>query len=307
MQHAQLTDRKEVAPFGGDATMFLTCFLHDVYAPLRAIDRRTVQLYEYTIASFGRFLGRPAELSDLEELLVARFLMARSRERAAATAAKDRSQLRALWEFAARRNLTPTWPTIPLIRVPERTPVAWMADEMIRLVEAAKQERAAYDGVPAADWWRAALLVAYDTGERCTAVLSLRWCDVGLGHVVFRAETRKGKRRDSLRDIGDEASRALQAIRCGRSGEDLVFPWPRTRSYLWKRLGIILERAGLPHSRQDKFHRIRRTTASFFEAAGGSAQHLLDHADPATTRRYLDPRIVRGKSAPGMIPPVGGG
>jgi hypothetical protein len=86
---------------------------------------------------------------------------------------------------------------------------------------------------------------------------------------------------------------------------DLVFPWPRCRSYLWRRLEIILERAGLPAGRKDKFHRIRKTTASYYQAAGGSAQWLLDHADPATTRKYLDPRIVRGQSAPDIIPPIG--
>lgn len=284
--------------------MTLIDFLLDVYAPLRAIDDRTISLYRYTIKAFGEFLGRPATLADLEELRVARFLAQRVRDRAAATAAKDRSQLRALWEFAARRKLVDAWPTIPLIRVPERVPEAWLTGEMSLIIRSAMQETAEYDAIPASLWWRALVLLAYDTGERCTALLSIRWRGFRGSHVLYEAETRKGKRRDVLRDISVETADAMLAIRGDRGLDDLIFPWPRCRSYLWKRLEIILKRAGLPHGRKDKFHRIRKTTASFFEAAGGSAQRLLDHADPATTRKYLDPRIVKGVSAPAVLPRV---
>jgi integrase len=284
--------------------MLLTEFLADIYAPLRAIDDRTILLYRLTIRPFSDFLGRPATLADFEELTVARFLAARVRERAPGTAAKDRSQLRAMWEFAARRKLVDTWPTIPLIKVPERVPEAWLTEEMARLLLSASHEKAVYDGIPAALWWRALLLMAYDTGERATAMLSIRWRSFRGSHVLYEAESRKGKRRDISRDISVETADAMLAIRGGRGLEDLIFPWPRQKSYLWRRLEIILQRAGLPSGRKDKFHRIRRTTASYYEAAGGSAQQLLDHADPATTRKYLDPRIVKGVSAPSVMPRI---
>lgn len=279
--------------------MNLEQFVEDVYAPLKGIDDRTVALYKFTIKPFSAFLGRQALLTDLEELQVARFLQKRVRERAPATAAKDRAQLRAIWEFAARRKLVDTWPSMPRITVPERVPEAWVTEEMSRMLESAAKETANYDGIPASLWWRALLLVAYDTGERATAVVSLRWADVRGSAVVFRAEDRKGKRRDILREIGPETVAALEAIRGDR---ELVFPFPRAKTYLWDRLGIILKRAGLPHGRRDKFHKIRRTTASYYEAAGGSAQRLLDHSSPAVTRRYLDPRIVKGLAAPDVIP-----
>lgn len=282
--------------------MTLNHFLTDIYAPLRGIDPRTVELYTYTIKPFAEFLGRQPLLSDLEELKVAQFLAKRVRDRAPATAAKDRAQLRALWEFAARRKLVDTWPSVPRVRVPERVPEAWLVDEMERLLASADRETSNYEGIPSNLWWRACLLLAYDTGERATAVVSLRWADVRGGAVIYRAESRKGKRRDIIREISPETAEALLAIKGDRGPDDLVFPWPRGRSYLWKRLGIILERAGLPHGRKDKFHRIRKTTASYFEAAGGNAQRLLDHSDPATTRKYLDPRIVGGLAAPDVIP-----
>lgn len=285
--------------------MTLQQFLDDIYAPLKGVSERTKIVYTMTIRPFGEFLGREATLADLEEIVVARFLAHRVRTRAAATAAKDRSQLRALWEFAARRKMVDTWPAIPLIRIPRRVPECWLTDEFQRLLVAAGDEKTTLDGIPGGLWWRALLLLAYDTGERCTALINIRWRNVKGNAVLFIAEDRKGRRADVYRDISETTTAALAAIRGHRGPEDAVFPWPRCHSYLWKRLEIILKRAGLPASRKDKFHKIRKTTASYYEAAGGSAQWLLDHADPATTRAYLDPRVVKGKSAPDVIPKVG--
>lgn len=285
--------------------MTLRELLDDLYAPLKGISDRTVSLYRYSIDAFGEHLGHEPTLDDLDELPVARFLAARMKQRSVATVAKDRSQIRALWEFAARRRLTTVWPTIRLIHVPERVPEAWFTDEFNRLLEAASREATAYDGIPAAAWWRALLLVCYDTAERCGSVMALRWSGVRGKAIVFAAEDRKGRRRDILREVSEETQAALDAIRGSRKPDDLVFPWPRTRTYLWTRMEIILKRAGLPAGRRDKFHRIRRTTASYYQAAGHSAQSLLDHADPATTRKYLDPRICRPPSAPDVIPRVG--
>lgn len=285
-----------------DEPMTLKALLHELYVPLRGICDRTRELYDFTLDAFASALGREPTILDLEELAVARFLAHRVRVKAPATAAKDRAQIRALWEFASRRKICSTWPTIPAIRVPERVPEAWLTDEMERLLESASRERTTLEGIPAALWWRALLLLAYDTGERVSSLMALRWSNVRGCSVIFRAEDRKGRRRDILREISVETADALLAIKGDR---EEVFPWPYQRSYIWRRLEIILKRAGLPAGRRDKFHRIRRTTASYYEAAGGSAQRLLDHSDPATTRKYLDPRIVKGRSAPDVIPPIG--
>lgn len=283
--------------------MTLHELLDDLYVPLRGISARTQTLYRYTLEAWGRQLGREPLLTDLDEIAVARFLASRGRERSPATTAKDRAQIVALWSFAAKRGLVSTWPEVRRITVPERVPEAWTADEFRRLLASASLESTAVAGIPGGLWWRAFLLVCYDTAERVTAVRGLRWADVGEADVIFRAEVRKGGRRDICRPVGGSTRSALSAIREPR--RELVFPWPYTPAYLWGRMGIILRRAGLPADRRSKFHRIRRTTASFYAAAGHSATALLDHSSPAVTRRYLDPRIVRGVAAPDVLPAVG--
>jgi len=281
--------------------MLVADLLRDLYAPLRGVSDRTVALYDYTIRSWGQFLGRPPEISDFEELSVARFLAYRLRERSVATSAKDRTQIRALWEFAARRGLVSVWPQIRPIRVPERIPVCWLTDEMTRLLEAARGRQGHIAGVPASRFWVAALLTCYEVGERVGALLALEWRDVSPAGVVFRAETRKGRRRDLYRQISEDCHAALEAIRMPRR---LVFEWDRCPTNLYRHLGKICEAAGLPNDRSSKFHRIRKTTASYAAAAGLDAQRLLDHSSPVTTRAYLDPRVVQTPSAPAVLPRI---
>lgn len=157
-------------------------------------------------------------------------------------------------------------------------------------------------GVPAGLWWRAALLTAYCTGERIGGILSLTWTDVTAEGVVFRAEGRKGRTRDIYRPLSAECMAAIEAIRTDRV---LVFDWDRCPTRLWGSLGSICRAAGLPDDRGSKFHRLRKTHASYAAAAGLDPQRLLDHASPLTTRKYLDPRVVEGQNAPDVLPKVG--
>jgi integrase len=286
-------------------TLTLREFLRDYYAPLKGITDRTCELYELTIRPFSQFIGHDATLDDLDELAIARFLSHRLKTRAAATAAKDRAQLRAMWELAARKGFVKTWPMVKRIVVPERIPEAWLTDEMTRLFRAIESEKGWITGIKASLWWRAIVMLGYQTGERCGGLLALRWRDASEAGVVFRAEGRKGRRRDTYREIDRECYEALAAIRGDRGPNDTVFPWDKAYTYIWDKLGGILQRAGLPKDRRCKFHKIRRTTASYYEAAGGSAQQLLDHSSPKVTKAYLDPRIVKSLRACDAIPKVG--
>lgn len=282
--------------------MTLSEVLDNLYAPLTGISARTQKLYGMTLRSWSEFLGCPPTLEHLEELAVAQFLSHRLRQRAAATAAKDRAQIRALWEFCARRKLVSSWPQIRRIRVPERVPRCWLTEELQALLEAASDREGHVAGVPASLWWRSAILACYSTGCRIGELLEVRWEDVSPAGIVFRAESRKGQTRDILRPISPECREAIEATRTDRL---LVWDWDRCASNLWRHMGLICRAAGLPDDRMSKFHRIRRTTASYAAAAGIDAQRLLDHSSPAVTRRYLDPRVVKPPAAPDVLPKVG--
>jgi site-specific recombinase XerD len=287
-------------------TLLLADVLRDYYAPVKGISDRTMKLYGFTLKSFGQHLGHEPTTADLDQYVVARFLAWRLREREPATAAKDRAQLRALWSFSFSEGLPGVvrGPQVRRVVVPERVPEAWLEDQMRTLIQAASAESGSICGVKASDWWRSLLLCCFDTAERISATRSLTFGDVRGTLVIFRADERKGRRRDIARTISADTALAIDKIAEPR--RQLVWPCDVRAPAMYHRFDRILKRAGLPTDRWSKFHRIRKTTASYYEAAGGNAQSLLDHSSPAVTRRYLDPRIVMPEigDAPSRLPRV---
>jgi integrase len=296
---------KEDPVFLEDPVMRLSDFFETIYSPLRLLNRspRTKTLFRYSIRLFGQTLGRPAELSDLSDLTVARHLERLIEERRApAGVNKERRQLVALWNLAARKRLVDEFPSISTVREPERLPEAWSMEELWRLRIACNMEPGTIAGVPAGRWWSALHLVLYSTGERVSAVLDTRWSDVSGASVVFPAESRKGKRKPLLATLSPEAVEALERIRLPE--RELVFPWTMSKTYLYARYRKILLRAELDDSRRSKFHRLRRSHATHLKAAGGDPTMSLGHSSAATTVRYLDPRFLPSRVSD-LLPPIG--
>jgi integrase len=287
------------------ASTSLADFFHTVYQPMRLGGRseRTIALYLTTLRAFGRFLGRQPLLSDLNDLAVAQYLASgRKRKLSPHTVDKERDQLCALWRFACDRNMVKDRPNVQKEIVPKRLPQAWLDHELRALFKAIDELPGWLEGVRACHWWRALHLVIWDSGERISAVMDLRWEHVDLkgGWLRVPAELRKGKGADKVFKLHEETVKALRTIQSPE--REALFPWPFGRTYLWQKYEPILKAAGLPTSGQFKFHRLRRSVASFFEAAGGDATELLGHSARSVTRKhYLDERIVKPKQASDLL------
>jgi len=278
--------------------MQLNAFYRDFYAVLKLRSRsvRTKQLYLSTIRGFDRWLGRSAELADLNDLTVNRYLAyLRDRELSPFTVNKERSNLLALWNYAARKGYIALWPDVPTEIEPEVIPRAWMEDEMKRIFAACDGIPGAFVGIPCPLWWKLLLSVIWDSGERISAVRGIEWRHLDLERqwLTIPAKLRKGKKSDKAFQLSSETVSILRQVK-KVSRNTLVFPWPYSETYLWKKYGLLLKSAGLDAGPRSKFHRIRRTVASYYEASGGDATELLGHSDRKVTRKhYLDPRVVQ--------------
>lgn len=274
--------------------MLLTSFFETVYKPrkLRGKSPDSIRLYRLTLNQFGLTLERPAKIADLTEDNVLAHLSRRSAV-AAATRNKELSQLLSLWRLAAQRGLLKGWPDIDREHEPERAPIAWMPDELHRLLDAASTMPGSVGQVPAKTWWPGLIRLALDTGERIGAIRQAQWSWVQGEWLLVPAETRKGKTRDRRYRLSPETTDALKAIKKINPADKNVFPWPYCASYIWDKYRKVLRRAGLPTGRKYMLHCLRKTVGSAVHAAGLDAQDVLDHADKRTTRRYLDPRFTR--------------
>jgi integrase len=280
--------------------VLLESFYETYFEPLKLRGRadNTRRLYRTTLRTFGKFLTRPPELNDLTDDTVSRFLDWFLRlPRSPFSANKERSNLLAIWRFACRKNFVDHWPDVEPDAEPERIPQAWTAAQIAQLLAACNDVKGTISGVPACLWWRTLHLVAWDTGERIGGIRDLRWSHVDRvgGWVLVPAELRKGGKADRIYRLADDTLASLAELRAVSA--KYVFPWPYSRNYLWNRYGKLLRESGLPHDRSRKFHCIRRSVASHYEAAGGNATTLLGHSGRKVTMAYLDPRIVKPESA----------
>lgn len=269
------------------------------YEPLALRSRRpnTKRLYRATLKFFDEFLARKAVTDDLNDTTVSAFASYRLNHALSKyTVNKDLFNLLAFWRWLHKKGHVSTWPDVELETPPVRVPVALSREELAAVLNAIQSEQQP----PGPQFWLALFLVIWDSGERIAAVLHLTWDRVDLrrGWIRFAAEDRKGARADMATPIAGDTIAALKAI---HRRDGVVFRWPYSATYIYRRLGKIMLRAGLPDSRLYKFHAIRKSVASHYEAAGGNATELLGHTSRKITRAYLDPRIVRKVAAVDLL------
>lgn len=272
-------------------------------AKLRTMRPNTRRNYDIQVRHLGDFLGRPATVDDLNDEVIGDCMwwLYNDGEREARTVNKFRDVMLAVWRQLHRKGQIDRYPDVPPMREPERTPVAWSRDDLRKLWEACQAEDGWIGDVPARHWWHALHAMLWDTGERVAAITRLEWIDVDLeaGYVRCRAENRKGGRKDRGYSLHPDTVECLRVIHQPEGRH--VLPWPFCETYLWTKYGNLLERAGLPSDRQHKFHAIRKSVASYFEAAGGNATELLGHSSRRVTRAYLDPKITRPQQAVDLL------
>ncbi|MCC7425022.1 MAG: tyrosine-type recombinase/integrase, partial [Planctomycetaceae bacterium] len=256
----------------------------------------TVKQYHVTLGNMEKFIGHSPRLSDLSDDLVQDFMAwFISRGRTPRGANKLRSNIHTLWSFACRNGWLSKWPDSKALKEPRRIVNAWTPEQLRQLHEALTALSGDVAGIPEDLWWVTLHAVIWDTAERIGAVRQLTWNDVSLDQrrVTFRAETRKNKTEDKQHPLHPETVAFLGRLK--EHGHRLVFPWDREDSYLWIRYKAIRRKAGLPCDRIHSFHCMRKSSASYFEAAGWNATTLLGHSSRAVTEKhYLDLSIVEG-------------
>ena len=283
------------------------------YALLRELKPITMLRYSQLWDRFEKWLGRPATVADLDDLVVARYLRWRAetpgwrgRLPSIATLRKDRTMLAAVWTYAARKKWAKEFPELPRIRQPKKLPIgrAYTLEDVEQLIRTAKKRIGRTGGLPSRWWWSTVIYAAVLTGERFTALTSIRWGQVDLERrrMLFLAATRKGGTRDIERAITPQLAAMLARFR--GAPDSLVWPWDRRSNSHWASLRVLCETAGV---RYRGFHGLRRTAASFAALKGGraAATELLDHADPNLQEVYVDPLICPSTLAEEIsLPPL---
>lgn len=273
--------------------MTLDTFLSTIYIPLRLRGRspESARLLRHAVTQFSRWLGRPATLDDLEDLVVSQWLTAMSEKKSPNSVARERSGILALWNLAQGRGLVRLRPTVAPELVPQSIPRAFTEDELARLAAAARRASGWIGPIPAEVFFPALMAVALETGERISAILQTPRSCWRRPTLTVPAAIRKGRRQERVYELSPEASGLVDAVSLHNG--PTVFWWVASDTALRKRWKTITRRAGLGDGRDVQWHALRRSTASHLAAAGLDATAYLGHSTDRITRRsYLDPRVV---------------
>lgn len=310
--------RRPRAPFDmsfteEDSPDTLKRYFAEVYEPVRLIggSQRTTESYKTVITGLSMFLGCDAALHHLTDDRLGEYKgwMAK-KGYSPATINNHLRHLLALWNHAWKKRRVDELPRdVEFVRVPKYLPEAWSCEEMGRILAAARRAEGEFLGVPAKLWWPAFLLTLYDSGLRVRAVLQLRTQDFNLetGELIARAETQK-QLADQIFRVHDDTLKAVKAT--NPQFREFVFNHPnynQNRTILYRSFDRILKVAGLPTTARDKFHKVRRTSASLLaNALGGdeaAAMKHLGHSSMQITLGYLDPRkITKTVGAADLLP-----
>jgi integrase len=186
-------------------------------------------LYGHTLDRFRDHLGHEPTLDDIHDLVVAGFLRWRAitphkrPKVSAASVAKDKSQLTALANWAAKKRLKRSngepveFLSLPRTKKIRHAPQAYTAAEVAALIRRARLRPGIVGGQPAGWWWSTLIYAAWQTAERIGALLALKWADVGPRGADSPVSGRKPV-RDAPATFS-EASRLTWPNCCGRKSE----------------------------------------------------------------------------------------
>lgn len=260
-------------------------------------DARTVAEYRSTLNLWAKITGDPP-LSEIDDRLISRFsaeLLRRPGKRAGAMLSRNtvRKHLRHL--KAMLRQLGPRatrgiglLSEIPVIEAPRpaQRPVTTFSRAQLRsLVEGASFfQTPLTHPIPSGVWWRALIVVLYNTAWRIGTALSVRWEWVDGDWINVPPEAMKRREMGRRFYLNSAARRALGTI---RQDSGPIFPWAGAMLSLQRWRRRIAARVGLPTNELYGFHCLRRTTLSAIAAinpivariVAGHAIHdvLADH------------------------------
>jgi len=281
---------------------------YDYYTPIKLVGKRprTIKTYKMIVGRWNCY-KQTVPIDSIGSAEIAGFQAFVLQTCGPATANSYCRHLMAMLRFAADEDvgLLDRPPKCSKLKEHKNSPLALTVEEFSKVLATAREWPGEIAGYPASVWWTALLLVCWETGLRYTALLLLRSIDMlfDSAGLLCQADTQKDKEAMWF-DLPPHVLDAVQAIH--DPTRELLFPRDVTIETVGKWFRVILDNSGIyaPKGSGMRFHRIRKSKASYTEANGGDAQKALGHSARSVTERYLDPRIVGRAKQPPMPSPL---
>jgi integrase len=266
--------------------------------------------YYKSLRRFADYLGHEPTLDDLTDDNCTGFILwTVDTEKLTEVSGNQRAkQIRALWNWAAKRRIVEAFPTFQEIAEPELVPKAWSPEQLAQLFAACERQTGYIGPCRASLWWLALHNFLLDTGERTEASLSLRWewYDAGLRTVSVPAKVRKGGKKAMVYRISERTANSFEQIR--QPVREFVFERQFGTSAFLHRYSRLVKAAGLPTPRgKHGPKKMRITVFTMIECGGGDATAFARHSsrqvtDDSYIDRTLTVALSKNKWPPDAVP-----
>ena len=306
-------------PPNGDQT--LATFYRDYYAPRRLFEATegTEKLFECILRRWRLITGDPP-LSQITAEVLGKFrdclLKTRGQKphlpHSSETVRSNLRMVQSLLDMAGppdrhNRDGVGLLATVPWVRAPRaqlKIPKTVTQEHLNAVYLAAVcMSVPKIPGIKPAAWWRALIVLAYNTGLRRRALLGMRMDEIDWqGHRLVLPPKRLKSRRPQIVHLTDTALEHLRAIRTDR---ELVLPWPSNISLFHRRFHRLQREAGIPEKDHFGLHMIRKTVGTLlWENSPQAAQYALGHTSIATTKaHYIDGGGLVARALDGLPQP----
>lgn len=274
----------------------------------RIREPKTQEHYWRSLRLFEKHLGRTPTLADLNDEALSAFLLATIRvdKLTAHTANQRAKQLRAFWNWCAKKRLAAEFPTFHDLDEPEPMPEAWDESELHLLFTGCARQQGWIGPHHASTWWLSIHWWWLATAERTEATMHVERSMLNLDKQIARvpASIRKGGRKNQIYHLPPRLCELLEPMFRVDSPTGLVWdhPWKSWRT-LYTRYRKLIDDCGLPRVRgKSGPKKTRITVYTMIEAAGGDASKFARHSDRRVTQHYLDQAMLAAHSK-GVWPP----
>lgn len=265
------------------------------YLSERDVTREYSKGLGFSVEYLDRWAGHAIRLDELSDDLLNRWLIALGERMKPRSVKHHRINLVVLWRAAHDADLTTVGPRrVRKIKVPRVIPLAWTIAEMQAILRAASKVKGTFRykaarKVKRCDFWRAYIMLAWDSGLRPSDLRIIRFDEIAADGTLVHVQSKTGDVKTC--HLQPETVKAVQKLR-GEDRERIfgdVLPCPDAIRRQFK--AAVLTRAGLVGTPK----KLRKSSASAVEAIQpGAATIHLGHRTPDMARaHYIDPRIAK--------------
>lgn len=277
----------------------LRAFLERHYLTEKTLAPHTQRQMRMAVCAFDKWAGREVRFYDLPDLLN-EWIASTEATHKPKTLKNRRGYIVSLWSYAAEcdRAANPPLYRIRKVKVPKPVPDAWTMPELKAMLDACRRlDGYLPNGISIAGFFRALILVGYETGLRRQDLLEIRLDALRPQVAIVQQKTQDGH----IVPLSEPTIRAVLDTVPPR--RELAFPWPYRRETLYLYWNRMLLRAGLPTGPREGLQKLRRSSASHLEREhpGAATRHLGHRCADMARKHYLDPRISEG---PRLLPPA---